>query len=142
MAESGRRRPRFDFIATGTAPFSGASVGSVWWRIAAANNRALGRSASTFDTLADCREHARRLQDHIDDLMPSYASDARGRWTWSASLDTAVTARSVRPFARRLDCVRTLALFLDAARAADVTRADLRQLAFRPRNDQAGSDDR
>jgi hypothetical protein len=126
-----RRSSRFDFIA-GVRPVAVADGSdSVWWRVSAANNRALGRSAVAFGTLADCRDHARSIQSRIDDLVPALASNGRGQWTWSASLDKAPAARSARPFARRIDCIRTLALFLDAARGADVDGADLRRLAAR-----------
>jgi hypothetical protein len=131
-----RRSPRFDFIA-GTGARVPAGDDSVWWRVTAANNRTLGRSAATFVSMADCRDHARSVQDRIDDLVPSYASDARGQWSWSALLDATLTATSTRPFARRLDCIRTLGLFLDAARTADVERADVRRLVGRARSDSA-----
>ena len=134
-----RRSSRFDFIAGLGASAFDDDPSSVWWRVTAANNRALGRSALAFGSLADCRDNARAVQSRIDELVPSFASDGRGRWTWSAALDAAAAVRSARPFARRIDCVRTLALFIDAARGADVDDADVRRVAPRRADDSAGT---
>jgi hypothetical protein len=134
------RGTRFIFIAdAGHDRGSSDDVGQrVWWRVTAANNRVLGRSARAFPTLADCRAHATALHDALDDVVTSLASDARGQWTWSAMLHADIAARSTRPFLRRIDCVRTLALFLAAARAADVDGGYVRHFV-QPRLRTVGS---
>jgi hypothetical protein len=134
-----RRGARFIFIADAVdGPDASDDVPQrVWWRVTAANNRVLGRSARVFGSLVDCRAHATALQDSVDDVVTALSSDSRGQWTWSAVLHADVAARSTRPFLRRIDCVRTLALFLAAARLADVEGGDVRHFA-QPRFRTAG----
>ncbi|MDT4893946.1 MAG: hypothetical protein QOE97_2981 [Pseudonocardiales bacterium] len=112
---------RFVFIADG--PGNGDDGVEpdhrIWWRLVAANNRVLGRSIRTVLGEAACRSMATELVDRVDDATTLLTSDGRGRWTWTVSLDGEPRAQCAHPFPRRVDCVRTLALFVDGLRVAD-----------------------
>jgi hypothetical protein len=62
---------------------------------------------------------ATELVERVDDTTNVLSSDGRGQWTWTVSLDGEPRAECAHPFPRRVDCVRTLALFLDGLRVAD-----------------------
>ncbi|HJQ44586.1 MAG TPA: hypothetical protein VJ831_15960 [Jatrophihabitantaceae bacterium] len=134
MGERGtpaRRAARFVFVVASVQLPRGISdeddSACVWWRLVAANNRVLGRSARTFGSIADCRVGAAEMHDRVRQVVTSLATDVRGQWTWTASLDGELIAQSAHPYLRRIDCVRTLALFLAGVASADPRAADIRQ---------------
>lgn len=125
---------RFVFISDGVDDSDGSDDGSddrIWWRLVAANNRVLGRSVGTDIGEVACRKRAAELTERIDDAVPSLATDARGRWTWTVALDSVDRAQCAHPFPRRVDCQRTLTLFLEGARSADPQAGAVRYFAAR-----------
>lgn len=140
---SARRVARFVFVAESAQPPSRrARLDTddslrVWWRLLAANNRVLGRSARTFASIAACRAGAGELRARIDDVVGAFSTDARGHWAWTAAIDDVVVGQSAHPYLRRIDCVRTLTLFLAGAAVADPGGADVRH--FGPLAPGAGS---
>ena len=141
---------RFVFISDGRMTAGGGSGGGngsgasgaagatadgtddrVWWRLVAANNRVLGRSIGSDRSEAACRQGAAELSVRVDDAVTALTTDERGRWTWSVALDSVERARCAHPFPRRVDCQRTLALFLQGARTADAHAGVVRYFAVR-----------
>lgn len=111
---------RFVFVADENADDADEdSEPRMWWRLVAANNRVLGRLSGVARGEQACRDHAAELQTRIDDAVSMLTTDARGQWTWTMSLDGDDRAQCAHPFSRRVDCVRTLALFTDGIRVAD-----------------------
>ena len=90
-----------------------------WWRLVAANNRVLGRSAGTYRGEDTCRAAAAELAKNLDDATQLVSVDARGRWTWTLSVGDVEYAQSAHPFPRRVDCLRTLTLMTNGLRVAD-----------------------
>jgi len=93
------------------------------WRLAAANNRELGRSASVFADLDSCRRAVARLSSAIDSTVPATTvDDATGLRAWQLRLDGELVAVSARRYHRQRECLYSLASFLEAARIARVAR--------------------
>lgn len=129
--------PRFLFVA-GTRPPTDAwfgwpdrlglraehiGVDGSWfgWRLAAANNRELARSASVFADLDDCRMAVARLRESIDAATPAtVVDDATGLRAWHLSIDGELVAVSARRYHRQRECLYSLAHFLDAVRIAQL----------------------
>jgi hypothetical protein len=120
---------RFVFVSDGVDDSGGLDVHRVWWRLVAANNRVLGRSTATVLGEGVCRDRAAELATRIEEAVPLLTTDAHGQWTWTLSLDGGRRAECAHPFPRRVDCVRTLALFLAGIRAADPHVGALRVFA-------------
>jgi len=124
-----RRSTRFIFVSDATAPTAGrAPVHTAdpryGWRVIAANNRPLGRSATVFETYEDCREAAAALHDRIEQTSSSVLfNTTRGHWTWTVSLDARAVAVCVHPYLRRIECARALRQFTEAV-SAGVPAAD------------------
>lgn len=124
-----RRTTRFIFVSDATAPTAGRQSSSTvdphyGWRVIAANNRPLGRSAGVFDSYAACRDAATELHDRIGDTTSSVLfNTVRGHWTWAVTLDARPVAVCVHPYLRRIECVRALRQFTGAV-AAGVPAAD------------------
>lgn len=111
---------RFVYISDGAeSAESTDGLDRVWWRLVAANNRVLGRLAGTAAGEFAARAIAQKLGDRIDEAVSTMSTDDRGQWTWTIALDGVDLAACAHPFARRVDCVRALALFTDGIRAAD-----------------------
>jgi len=92
------------------------------WRLAAANNRELGRSASVFADLDSCRASVARLASSIDSTVPTTTIDDKtGLRAWQLSLDGELVAVSARRYHRQRECLYSLAHFLEAVRIARVT---------------------
>jgi len=128
-------QPRFLFVA-GDSDWPGwatwASEAARWvdvategswvaWRLAAANNRELGRSARVFTDLASCREAAARLQREIRRAESAASSDPTGRWGWRLDLDGRPLATSARSYLRYRECHYNLVQFIAAVPAALLT---------------------
>lgn len=123
---------RFVFISDGVDAKAAGSDDRIWWRLVAANNRVLGRSVGTDLGEQECRIRAAELGRRIDEVVPLLTTDARGRWTWTVSLEQVERAQCAHPFPRRVDCQRTLTLFLRGARLADPLAGSVRYFAMRP----------
>jgi hypothetical protein len=130
VAES-RRSGRFLFVSElarrtpGQAAIAGAQ--RFGWRLIAANNRPLGRSAQAYDSLVEAQGHALLVHSRSLDLATNVAfDDQRGRWSWSASLDSTPVAACVHPYLRRFECRRALDQFLVGVRDSDPGVANVR----------------
>lgn len=124
-----RRTTRFIFVSDATAPTAGRQPvveadPHYGWRVIAANNRPLGRSATVFDSYQGCRDAAAALHDRIDETTSSVLfNTTRGHWTWAVTLDARPVAVCVHPYLRRIECVRALRQFTEAV-TAGVPSAD------------------
>ena len=127
-----RRSTRFIFVSDATAPTAGRQPTSsadprYGWRVIAANNRPLGRSATVFDSYQDCRDAASALHDRIAESSSSVLfNTTRGHWTWTVALDARPVAVCVHPYLRRIECARALRQFTEAVSAGVPTADGLR----------------
>jgi hypothetical protein len=117
MAESvSRRGPRFVFLSN--ALRDGLGEDRYGWRLVAANNRPLGRGIRVDGSLAECRAAAYRIHHEVAAAASTASIEVTGgQWQWSLALD--LEAVGMRPYFRRVECVRGLAQFVAAAVAAD-----------------------
>ncbi|MFL6240649.1 MAG: hypothetical protein ACJ735_14280 [Actinomycetes bacterium] len=108
----------------GHAPFVGEShPDGSWlaWRLAGANNRELGRSASVYPDLHACQASILSMRAGIVHAQPVVAMDyLSGLWGWHLELDGSNVAVSGRAYRRERECRYNLRQFLSAARAADL----------------------
>lgn len=126
-----KRTTRFIYVSDATAPSStrhtdNPTAPRYGWRVIAANNRPLGRSASVFDSYESCRTAAELLRDEVDKDRATSAvhfNNSRGHWTWSVTVDETPVAVCVHPYLRRIECVRALRQFVEAV-AAGVPSAE------------------
>jgi hypothetical protein len=130
MAEPfSRRTTRFIYVSDASAPTASRHVDNpvaprYGWRVIAANNRPLGRSATVFDSYEACRDAAEQLREAVDDASSAvHFNSTRGHWTWSVTIDEAPVAVCVHPYLRRIECVRALRQFVEAV-AAGVPSAE------------------
>jgi hypothetical protein len=90
------------------------------WRVVAANNRPLGRSARHWQTFDQTLDDARRLYHRLDDSVPAISFHKHdSRWSWSLTVDGETVATSVNRYLRRAECVRALTTFVDAVSAGE-----------------------
>lgn len=74
------------------------------WRLVGANNRELGRSASSFRRYPQVRLALLQLQQDADRLIRrTLASPVTGRWSWQVDLDDRAVAVSGRSYERSHD---------------------------------------
>jgi hypothetical protein len=113
------RVARFVFLSD--ALDAGRDGQRVGWRLVAANNRVLGRSVRTAESLEGSRLAAWRLHRGARTTARTAATfDSRkGRWTWTVSFDDVPVAVCSHPYLRRVECLRALGQFLIAAESAD-----------------------
>jgi hypothetical protein len=127
-----RASARFIFISDGRATSSWRDAqpmtsGRVAWRVLAANNRPLGRSAQAFGSFEDARQDATRMQAALDELVPTISlGDAVGHWTWQLAMRAQAVACCVHEYQRRIECARSLEQFVAAVRTADPVAGELR----------------
>jgi hypothetical protein len=130
MAErSVRRRARFIYLSDATARDLAEPTPTyrVAWRVIAANNRPLGRSARTYESYAACRAAVVELQEQIDGLLPSVLFDgAHGHWTWRLDDARGANAVCVHPYLRRVECSRALSQFVLAVSDCEPSLEPLR----------------
>jgi len=130
-------QPRFLFVAAESsrrvwASWSGeiSRVGTpavegswVAWRLAAGNNRELGRGASVFADQASCREAAVWLQRGIARAEPLVVlHEHSGLWGWRMDLDGELVAVAARLYRRQRECHYNLAQFTAAVPLARITQ--------------------
>lgn len=106
----------------------------VSWLLAAANNRAIGRAAAVFPTVAECVADTVRLAEGIDRSIGSVhflldpIKASASSWAWSVSIDGRPSAGSSHPYQRRIECERSLRQFLAAVRTSEPASENLRGL--------------
>lgn len=128
--------PRFIFLTDQALarPSRQQSTGAshVAWRLLAANNRAMGRSARTFDSIEACFESAIELHRRIQlaNYVTSY-SHASSRWNWAVQLDADVFAVNAHLYQRRIECIRGVRQFLEAVAAAPPIVNHIRHIGAR-----------
>jgi hypothetical protein len=131
-----RASARFIFISDGQPSSSWrdtrlAAPNRVAWRVLAANNRPLGRSAIAFDSYPDAVADALRLGASVDQLSAGIAlGPAREHWIWQLTSTERPVACCVHEYKRRIECARSLEQFLVAVRTADPTTAELRHFGL------------
>src|ERR1700754_936446 len=77
----------------------------IGWRVIAANNRSLGRSATTFSSLNDAVRAATELHRRPELITSGVLFDpSRGHWEWSASLAGQPAAVCAHAYRRRVEC--------------------------------------
>lgn len=123
-----RRGPRWVFLSDlGRTELRRQRASRYGWRLVAANNRPLGRAVQLADTLDGCVAQARRVHEGADRMRTAvHTRGDESTWYWRALLDDETVAVCTRPFARRAECARALAQFVDAARRAEPHPRDVR----------------
>jgi hypothetical protein len=101
----------------------------VGWRVIAANNRPLGRSAEAFASLAECVTAATRLHREVAQAASSVLFDiADGHWQWTVLLADEPVAVCVHSYKRRVECERALRQFLEAVAEIEPAADEVRRL--------------
>src|SRR5581483_5841570 len=98
--------------------------GGAWycWRLIGANNRELGRSASSFASYLSVRRAAQYLQEHASRLVRRTLVDpATGRWGWRLDLDDLAVAMSGRWYERDHDSQQGMDKFVHLLPGAELT---------------------
>jgi hypothetical protein len=137
----GRATPRFIFLTdrsqrsvqrdAGSAPDLRLG-GRVAWRMLAANNRPMGRSAMAFEGLDECFEAAMTLHRNVD--CTTFAAVFRpesSRWGWSLLLDGERVAVSAHHYHRRIECLRGLRQFMGSLATAVPQIGEVRHIGPR-----------
>ena len=88
------------------------------WRLLAANNRDVARSATPYADLEACLDAVANLQARIGDVVAVAARAGRADWSWRLRLDGDDVAVSSRTYQRRLQCEAACALFVVLVRDA------------------------
>jgi uncharacterized protein YegP (UPF0339 family) len=94
------------------------------WRMLAANNREVARSASTFADVVSCVEAVRHLRRNVSDALAVASRTGRADWSWRLRISGVDEAASSRTYQRRLQCEAACALFVDLVPDAELV--DLR----------------
>jgi hypothetical protein len=132
-----RRSPRIIFVSDASPrtrhPRTDSMVPArVGWRVIAANNRPLGRSATVFNSDHECQAAVGLLQDQLSDVVSSVLFDSvRGHWTWALLLGGTPVAVCVHPYLRRIECSRALAQFIAAIEVSEPEHERVRNLGVR-----------
>ncbi len=91
------------------------------WRLMGANNRELGRSASSFGSYPGVRRAVHDLQKHAARLVRATVVDpATGRWGWRLDLDDRTVAMSGRWYERDHDSQAGMDKFVHLLPDADL----------------------
>jgi|GEM_PF-6502007 len=88
------------------------------WRLLAANNRDVARSATAYADLDACLGAVADLQARIADVAAVAARAGRADWSWRLRLEGDDVAVSSRTYQRRLQCEAACALFVVLVRDA------------------------
>jgi hypothetical protein len=111
-----RGRPGRPFLADDVAE-PGARFG---WRMLAANNREVARSAATFADVETCIEAVDDLHTYISGAVAVASRTGRADWSWRLRIDGVDVAASSRTYQRRLQCEAACALFVELVPTADL----------------------
>jgi uncharacterized protein YegP (UPF0339 family) len=90
------------------------------WRMLAANNREVARSASTFADIASCVQAVHDLQCGVSDAVAVASRGGRADWSWRLRLDDVEVAASSRTYQRRLQCEAACTLFVELVPDAEL----------------------
>jgi hypothetical protein len=91
------------------------------WRLIGANNRELGRSATSFVTYQLARHAVTSLREGVERLIALTVADrATGRWRWHVDLDGTTVAVGCRWYERGHDSRLGMDTFVRLARDADL----------------------
>jgi uncharacterized protein YegP (UPF0339 family) len=82
------------------------------WRLLAANNRDVARSATAYTELEACLDAIADLQARITDAVAVATRAGRADWSWRLRLDGDDVAVSSRTYQRRLQCEAACSLFV------------------------------
>ena len=93
------------------------------WRMLAANNREVARSASTFGDVTTCIDAVTQLQRDVCNSSAVASRTGRADWSWRLRIDGVDVAASSRTYQRRLQCEAACALFVDLVPAAEFVDA-------------------
>ena len=110
-----RALPRYIFLTDQTAGLQSelATPRRVVWRLLAANNRVLGRSATVFPSLEVGFEAARSLSAGLASALYTLAfRESLSRWTWTVTIDGEPCAVAAHLYQRRIACLRGVRQFL------------------------------
>lgn len=94
--------------------------GVVRWRLLGRNNRSLARSAGGFPDLAGALADAEQVSRLAAVSPVELESESGTAWRWVLLVDGAPRAVSAIGYARRLECVRAVDRFRDAAADAEL----------------------
>jgi uncharacterized protein YegP (UPF0339 family) len=90
------------------------------WRLLAANNRDVARSARLFADVDECVVAIAALRREFDRSVPVSLRIGRSEWSWRLRLDDMDVAVSSRSYQRRLQCTAACELFLELVPQAAV----------------------
>jgi len=82
------------------------------WRLLAANNRDVARSAVVYGDLAYVLDSVAELQETVGNAIAVSTRSGRADWSWRLRLDARDIAVSSRTYQRRLQCEAACALFV------------------------------
>jgi hypothetical protein len=88
------------------------------WRLLAANNRDVARSARAYADLDACLDAVADLTARVADAVAVAARAGRADWSWRLRLDGDDVAVSSRTYQRRLQCEAACVLFVVLVRDA------------------------
>ena len=88
------------------------------WRLLAANNRDVARSARAYSDLDACLDAVAGLQARITDAITVATRAGRADWSWRLRIDGDDVAVSSRTYQRRLQCEAACELFVVLVRDA------------------------
>jgi len=109
------------------------------WRLLAANNRDVARSATPYPDLATCLKAVADLRAHIEDAVAVAARSGRADWSWRLRLNGEDVAVSSRTYQRRLQCEAACALFTSLVHDATIDLSD-QPPAMAPNLEQPNAD--
>lgn len=113
--------PRFVFLSRSfsDSPSDHRDVAArkVTWMALSPNSRPLGKAATWYDDVDECRAGVMRLRESLDDLHVAIVV-TRGRWVWRADRDGEPIAVSVRDYLRQHECDYNVRRFLEAVPTA------------------------
>ena len=99
------------------------------WRLLAANNRDVARSAVAYGDLADVLDSVAELQEKVGDAIAVSTRSGRADWSWRLRLDARDIAVSSRTYQRRLQCEAACSLFVVLVPLAVVDAAPSAEMA-------------
>ena len=102
------------------------------WRLLAANNRDVARSARLFEDVEECLSAIKALRRDFDRAIPVLLRIGRSEWSWRLRIDDADVAVSSRSYQRRLQCNAACDLFMELLPQATI--ADDSSMLIVPRS--------
>jgi hypothetical protein len=91
----------------------GTREGTVRWRLLAANNRELGRSAGDFPDFESAALAAKLVVNDVAALRARVSRSPGGGWVWRLLDDTGAVAEAGRPMDRAVRCEAAVARFVE-----------------------------